>query len=367
MHSNHYARWIRRVLIMALALCMTGAGAHAQEAQTISPTTGLPTDRPYRPMLVVISNSKDAREPWGLVDADVVYEMLYWYPGHTRYFALYNDTHPQKVGSLRGARVFNAELQLGWDAVMLHHGGQDSPGTSIYDYFKLHDVPATHRIDSVKGGGKQVFARDETRVNPHNGYVNLEEAAETLWPTETDTEMPYESRLPSLRFSDEPARGDIEVHAMEIAYHPDEYRASYTYDPEEKLYLRAYNDVEQKDAESGERLAYANVIVQQNDLYYYENQRSRPVLHTAGAGPMNAFIDGTMIEGYWVRPRVTDPVQYYTNDGEVVVLRPGKTFIQMVTDDMFDSRLVVIHEKPGQAVYTNTLGFTSFEGLEPEY
>ena len=72
---------------------------------------------------------------------DVVYETIIQGPGYTRYTAIYNDVHPEKVGSVRSARPYHALLRDEWDCPIVFGSSSGSDAYDIYDYFKDTGLP----------------------------------------------------------------------------------------------------------------------------------------------------------------------------------------------------------------------------------
>ncbi len=315
--------------------------AEAAAAPALSPTTGLPTDKPYRPILVSISNEQGARPQVNLSEADIVYESVNWSPGYTRYLAVYNDQHPEIVGALRGIRTYHMEMREGWDCPIVHRGGQGTPGTSIYAFMEEHGLDKAFSFDTTRPGThakNKVFPILPDRYAPHHYAVNLAAALEE-WPADAGGQ-PHEPRLPGLTFSDTPTRGDQAADAVTVRYmavddaeSKQEYTAQYAFDKEKRVYLRSYNGEEQTDGGTGKRIEAANVIVQYMALSFFEGAEDRPLITTAGGGPMDAYIDGTRVRGSWRREPDGNFV-YRDEAGDPLVLLPGKTFVQMIPLDM---------------------------------
>ena len=79
----------------------------------LSYTTGLPTEAPYQPVMVVIENSTDARPHTGLQTADVVYEVPV--EGDiTRFIAVFQDDVPTGVMPVRSGRAPFLCIQAEW-------------------------------------------------------------------------------------------------------------------------------------------------------------------------------------------------------------------------------------------------------------
>lgn len=345
MNAKPWKRILRSAPLCALMLLTLAISAPAETSGETSQTTGLPTDKPYRPILVVVSNSEAARPPWGLSEADVVYEEIIWGPYHTRYLGLFNDCYPEKAGSMRGARVFDVEMRQAWDCPIAHAGGQQRAGTDIYMFFKALDVPGSMRIDPVRTSTANDYVqREASRPIPHNMTLDIKRWAEDRWPADNNGK-PYAPRDNGLRFDDSPTRGRTHEDTILLAY-GEEYQASYAYDAEESVYIRRYNGEMMVDAYTQAPYTYSNVIVQVCQLWYYDDSPACPVIMTTGGGLITAYIAGQRIEGTWLREKITDAITYCDGDGNPLLLARGKTFVQVVPPGMYAS-----HE--GDDVYTD--------------
>lgn len=302
------------------------ASSNAQAG--ISQTTGLPTTRTYQPVLVMIENSAQARPHLNMSEADIVYEMIYWGPSHTRYMAVYNDAIPSVVGSIRSARIAYCELRQEWDAPLVFYGGQDMEGTSIYDFFSQYNVTQAFRFDGVAKNRYDVFSRTTERQNPHNALADLTKVIEN-WPTNEDGSA-YQPRDHAYIFSDTPTQGADSAREVHVIYDQSEYYPAYTYNETDRVYERWYNGQEQYDGQTGKRIVASNVIVQFCDISFYNGSRQRPVVTTIGSGVMDAFIDGKHIRGSWVRDGMNERTRFVDQNGDEITLLTGKTFIQII-------------------------------------
>lgn len=304
----------------------TGAYSANEVFPGKSPTTGLDWVGDYRPFVVQISNSPEARPHWNFSEADIVYEAIYWGPAHTRYTLVYSDNHPDHVGAVRSARVYHCEIRQEWDAPFVFYGGQTTSGTSIYDFFTAQNVDATFRFDGTRNG--KGLSRDSTRVSPHNAVANLQEML-NYWPTD-EAGNPYVSRSHAYAFSPSPSYGSDSAVEVHVVYDEKDYYPHYTFNATTREYERWYNGEQQFDGKTGKRIVASNVIVQFCELSYYQNSRSRPMIGLTGSGVMDAFIDGRHIRGKWERKGLNDRTVFVDMNGEELTLLPGKTFIQIV-------------------------------------
>lgn len=305
----------------------TGAFGSNDVPEGKSPITGLDWTGDYRPVVVQISNAAGARPHWNMSEADVVYEAIYWGPAHTRYTMIYSDNHPDYVGSVRSARVFNCDIRQEWDGMFVFFGGQQDKGTSIYDYFTLNNVTQNFRIDGTRGDGKY-YTRETTRVSPHNAVVNLQMVVDA-WPTNEDG-TPHKSKSHAFKFSNTPSYGSDSAKEIHVVYDEKDYYPHYTFNATDRVYERWYNGEEQVDGKSGKRIVASNVIIQFAEMGYHANSPSRPTYVLTGTGVMDAFIDGRHIRGSWIRNGINDRTIFLDMNGEEITMLPGKTFIQIL-------------------------------------
>ena len=51
---------------------------------------------------------------------------------------------------------------------------------------------------------------------------------------------------------------------------------------------------------------------------------------TVGEGDVWVFTDGTVRTGRWVRPDKTQPARYVDATGQPILLRPGRTWVELL-------------------------------------
>ena len=308
-------------LFIAMIIVFSAAALAEGEAVNYSVTTGLPTDKTEQKLLAVqFDNTAAARPQINMIDADVIYEGEMWQGGYTRYTAIYNDTIPETVEATRSARIMHIDMALDWDATFVHFGGQQMAGSSVYDYSKT--VPLKGRYDGLSDGVN--FYRDKNRVAPYNVVTRLKQIYDGLDETKATTHTP-------LTFSADAytVKGD-DVKVFRIGYSQSlGYYPSYEYNASEGVYYRYYNRASQLDG-NGQQYTCSNVIVMQADYSWYDGAPERPIVALTGSNKCDYFIDGKHFTGTWTRDSVTSSTTYYDADGNVVVFKPGKTFIQLV-------------------------------------
>jgi hypothetical protein len=313
------------VYALALALLMTFAPlysfAEGAEEVEYSLTTGLPTDKAYKPLIVTIDNTAAARPQLNISLADVVYETEITNGGYTRYFALFNDEVPEIVEPVRSARMMHVDMYLEWGGALVHHGGQPHAETSFFDYAKKMGTDGDY-----DGLSSRFFYRDSSRKAPYNSVARLQDIQNAL----TDDITP---RSP-LKFSAESPtiKGD-DVLEFSITYRAN-CSPSYKYNEEDGLYYRYYGGKEFIDGATNEQITCANVIVMRANYSWYAGDAERPVVTLTGENECDYFIGGKHFKGTWKRESERQNTVYLDGDGQEVMFVPGQTYIQVIKDGL---------------------------------
>lgn len=312
---------MKKLLAMLLIALLIGGAAFAQgDGQESSPTTGLPANAVYQPMVVQIDNNSKARPQVNMIQADVIYEIEVGGGGYTRYTAVYNDEIPDIVESIRSTREISADICLDWDATLVHYGGINSKNEKIAPLLASMGIDSHFNglVDSVN------FYRDKKRVAPHNAVARLMDMYGAVKKVSSrDTPLVFSAEQPTIQGED--------VSEFSIDYNAGiGYIASYVYNAQEGLYYRYYGGEAHIDGGTGDQFVCANVIVQYTQASWYNGNGNVPVIQATGTNRCDYFIGGKHFTGYWERKTLTDNTAYYDDAGNVVNLVPGKTFIQLL-------------------------------------
>lgn len=280
-------------------------------------TTGKQTDTHAYPVLVSIPNDNTARPHYNISKADVIYEM-YVEGSITRLNAIYSDNMPEKVGPVRSARRYMVNIADDFGSAFVHYGGPEYGEFNLYP--RLESSTVKYRLNGVRTSSH--FSRDNARKAPNNAYVNLKEFAATI----TD-EAP---KVSPFRFSDNPSASDKAVNEITIEYSSSN-KVRYKYDNNTGSYARFIGDKKFVDAADNSQLMVQNVIIQETSVKHYDDYQHHIELGMVGSGKATFYINGKMINGTWTKESDTLATVYKDENGEVIRLSEGNTFVQMVT------------------------------------
>lgn len=293
----------------------------------ISPLTGLRVSDPSllrrRVLAARIGNDPVIRPQEGLGLADIVYEEVMDGWTITRFTALYLDSNVERIRPLRSARLSSLYITPQYDAALVHTGASDqirwliSQATFVdLDQF-FHPEPYGI-LEGYDWRGRM--------------YTSTEKIHEYLKKRGQERDTPIKGYT-----FDATAPQGQPAAAIHIPY-PRAAVVDWAYDAADHRYLRSVQGEPHLEGLTKEQIAADNVII-----FYAEHKKTDIVedslgstaidIVMTGSGRAQVCRDGIVIEGRWIQVAPGELIQYYTADGKLIPLRPGKTWIQLVPTD----------------------------------
>ncbi len=297
----------------------------------INPLTGLKVDDPAvlnrAPLVIKISNAPPLVRPQaGIGAADLIFEH-YAEGGLTRFSAVFYGSAPDRVGSIRSARLIDYELLPMYNAFLAFSGA------SIGVEDRLNTSEFSDRLFKGVLYGLPYYWRDESIDVPHNMFTN----PNALWELAAEQAATERPSLNGLAFlPDVPPGSTGEVTNIDLRYRAT--RILWQYDAESQLYRRFADGEGHFDANTLEQVTAANVVIIYADHQFtdiVESQFQDSVSYSIEIklwfeGDAILFRDGQRYEGRWVRPTREDMIGLRTETGEMLYLKPGNTWFQVV-------------------------------------
>ncbi|HUE75295.1 MAG TPA: DUF3048 domain-containing protein [Chloroflexota bacterium] len=291
-----------------------------------TPTPVLPTPTPTiayrtrfeeRPLVVMIENHPDARPQSGLSEADVVYEAVAEW-GITRFMAVFANDQATTVGPVRSARHYFVRWADEFNGLFAF------AGASPQGYAEMSGSDLW-TIDYTYGEGN--YWRSDHREAPHNLYAETDD----LRVSARDA-IQFPSQLGGLTFRNREMPG-TPVSSLVLVY-PLGYTVGYTYSPRNQTWTREMEGYVHVDANTGEPHRPTNVVVQIVETWQIRGDTAgRMDMELTGSGTAYLFSAGKVIEGRWIKPRPAAYTQFVDDDGRVIDLLPGQTWIQILPDN----------------------------------
>lgn len=286
-----------------------------EAAPDTSPFTGetVGGEQPDNPVLVAkIDNSVDSSPQFGLKGADMVVEELVE-GGITRLAVFYYSDLPERVGPIRSMRTSDVDIVKPVGGRLVTSGGAPIPVAAI-DKAKITYYP------QASAG----FSRDDSRVVPHNLFVDLGTLASSIKgyePTRPQSYLPFAEDAEGAELPQgKPAK------TIEATFQGGD-ATDWTYGGS------TYTNTN-SNAEEGDRFDPATVLVLRveiSDAGYTDAAGSRvPATDFTGTGGATIFNGGRAIAATWEKKADDSSVSLTSADGEELSLPPGKVWIELV-------------------------------------
>jgi hypothetical protein len=277
-----------------------------------------------RPYAIQFSNFKTVRNQWGIGQADILYEALVE-GGITRLLAIGENFTGDRIGSVRSSRHYFASFADEYDAIYIHYG------KTKYAVTKLKNL-GINNLDGETGIGNTVFYRDNSMKAPHNAFTSLDRILEGIKQKGYRTEH-GEDYKPHFGFyeNDTDLVSDLACNKLSIKY-PDN-KPYFVYNQTDKLYLRYQFGEIHKDSNTGEQLAFKNIIVQFVKEWNIDKNgyQTMDIENTEGKGYY--ITNGKVVNITWKKNESKKWMRYYDMAGEELTINPGKTYIAIFPDN----------------------------------
>ena len=290
----------------------------------------------YLPLIVSIENSVGARPQVGLNAADIIYEFAVE-TAITRFQVLFNDNPPLFAGPVRSSRIYLMRFQQEWQAIYAHEG-YGGPKYSE-DWIALHATRSHKYLKKSFWRTKESGKRAE-----HTMMANVQDIIATMYEGSEYRPTPYADRFHWMEGISYPEGMEFDRVTLNFFYRNamEDEKITFIYNPETNTLSRKQDgytfQTRMPSTASGkspktmnfikEDLVVQNLIVQYADYSLIENDpKDRRNVELLGTGACEYFINGQHLRGTWSRPSYEEPTTYLLENGEVVVLEPGLTWI----------------------------------------
>ena len=282
-----------------------------------------------RPLAIKVSNSPPqyARPQNGLSQADLVFEHV-TEADITRFTAIFYSQTPPDIGPVRSARLIDKELPAMYDAAFAMSGAH--PIVSQ----RLHGSDIGDRI--LRSHETGFYRTDEDKPWEHTLHADPSGLWQAIAAYELDRPPQFTAWL---TFSSLPPQGGAAANRIQVAY--DTYTlVEWVYDPANGRYWRWADGEPTIDANNGEQISAANVILL---TAVHERDQSICLTHSNGVcsdwpleiqiwGQGVAIIlrDGKQYPATWLRENRSDMFTFVNAEGNAVPLQIGNSWFQVL-------------------------------------
>lgn len=297
----------------------TGGPTTTVAAGPVYPLTGMPIDdetRALRPAMVVkIDNHPQARPQFGLNRADIVFEENV--ESLTRFAVVLQSQDAERVGPVRSGRTQDIDLLGSFDKPLFVWSGGNANVTRAINGSDLVNLsPTTTKND---GFFRENRAGEDSEHTLYARPLDLYAEFTPVYAPAPPQQFTY--RAADEAFNGESATGaDVKMDGG--------VQVNWAWDTASATYLRSMNGKAHNDAELGQVNA-ANVVVLEVEYRPSPADSRSPEAQTVGTGAAYVFTSGVLVRGTWTREDRLKPFQLLDEDGQVIGLTPGRTWVEL--------------------------------------
>jgi len=302
-----------------------------------NPLTGLPYPNEEamarRNLIVKISNFPPAVRPQtGVNLADVVYEVEAE-GGVTRFAAIYRSNAPERVGSVRSARLVDMELVMMYSALLAYAGTSEPIQQLIMSSDWVFQAFSPLKGDNCENAG---FCRDERRPGVDFEHTLFLDTT-VLYDLATRRNVNTGMRARGFAFSEVPDPDGSPANDIYIDWW-DQANARWQYQPDSGRYVRFTDGVPHFDAGDGEQIWADNLVVievphvRRPDLFPEGANYESIGIELWDQGRAYVMRDGVVYQGFWRRQddNPGSALQLLYGNNTPIMLKPGRTWVSVV-------------------------------------
>ena len=267
---------------------------------------------------VKIENNPSAYPLAGLEDADIVYEEQVE-GGLTRFLAIYHCTDSNQAGPIRSSREVDPPIVSPYTRILAAAGGNPGVRANLdeFDIVLIDENTAGEAMQRVSRPG---ISTEHTLYGDTSSLRKLGQKRFKDAPADDIFE-----------FGDDVPEGGKRTKTIDINFG----NSLLSFEWKEDRWYRS-DDGQPLMMESGDQLGFDNVIIEEHEVNLsteFADVLGTPspvISDVTGSGKAYLFRDGRMYRGEWVRESEEDPVRFQTKGGEALVLKPGRTMIELL-------------------------------------
>ncbi|TQL47051.1 DUF3048 family protein [Homoserinimonas aerilata] len=261
-----------------------------------------------------IDNHWDARPQLGLERTDIVFEELVE-GGITRYVAVWHSDIPEELGPIRSIRPMDPDIASPFGGIIFYAGGQPQFVSM------MRSTPVYNAIHG-QGDTAAYMYRAGDRSAPHNVIVKARE----FLATQPDIAAPKQQFAYSLdAASSTAAKEGSPTGTLQLAF-SNGFRPAWGYDAASGRYLRFQDGAPDLDS-SGAQLSATNVVTVRVPITHGTGV---PKTELLGSGEAWVTTGGGTVHGSWHKAAATDAITLLGDDGIVLRLGAGNTWVELV-------------------------------------
>ena len=278
-----------------------------------------------RPIAVMIDNHIDAMPQAGLLEADIVYEIIVE-GGETRLMLILQDKDLDKIGPIRSSRHYFLDYALENDAIYVHYGWSPQAQSDI----------SSLGVNNINGiyESSTSFWRVTDKYAPHNAVTSTKNILDIAERKGYRTEKKDNNTVLNYTVDEVNLENGKVAKTVTIPY-SEVNTVKYEYDADKKEYVRYSRGKKQTDWNTGKTITTKNIIIEkaENSTLNDGSGKGRQTIDNIKELEGYYITNGKVIEITCNKTSRNGKTVYKDLEGNEINVNDGKTFIQICPED----------------------------------
>ncbi len=300
-----------------------------------------------RPLAVMYPINKEAQPQYGLSNVAVFYEIMEEGSMSRQMGIVEGWQNLDRIGNVRSIRDYFVYAALEYDPIVIHFGG---PELYVSGVLTGSNRPnGKDDVDNLNGVGGKAMGSDygaffrvpANSKSEHTAYTDgthvssaIDKAGFSL--THRSEYFEGQAHFNFTGYSNpntlEQYSDAIDATEIDMSGSFPVTKSALKYDADKEVYLKTLYGSAQKDAVTGEQLAFANVIIQRT--YHEKRDNNGYLAYQMHDTTRDGYYltKGKMIHVTWKKSGDYSPTTYYDDNGQEVTFNTGKTMIFVIQE-----------------------------------
>jgi hypothetical protein len=306
-----------------------------------------------KPVAVMLNNHPDARPQAGLSAADIVYEVVAE-GGISRIMPVFHSNIPDRVGSVRSARIYFMQIAAEYWPIFSHWGVAHRPayelGLSDTEFADLlskgaaeTDPKADARsyLDEISlpvantDTTPNLFYREEglNVATEHTGFAKFKDVYAEFTKFYPEPSWSEFQKFDTWNFKDE--KLDSTALVTKFTYNFWDFpgfETSWNYNEANNTYTRVQGGVVTTDRNTETPVNVTNVIIQKTKETKLNDVKGHLLYDVIGTGSATIYMDGVAVNALWSKPSARERTVYRDTSGSPIEFNRGLTWVVVLPD-----------------------------------
>lgn len=308
-----------------------------------------------KPVSAMLNNHPDARPQAGLNAADIIYEIVAE-GGISRIMPVFYSKIPNRVGSMRSARIYFMQVAAEYFPIFTHWGvayrpdyEKNLPKAQFDQLLASGQAETDPRADARSYGDEIALPVANTDTTPdlfyreeglnvaieHTGFAKFSNVYTEFKKFYPEPSWSNFQEFKTWKFKEDDSFKVPGTKINKISYNfwdfPN-FDSVWTYNPASNSYVRAQGGVKTIDRNDSKEVSIVNFIIQKARETKLGDKKGHLIYDVIGSGDATIYMDGVKIPAKWEKTAARERTNFKDLKGNPIIFNRGLTWVTILPD-----------------------------------